>query len=215
MAIEKTVFTGTTSAANAPEVYEFLNANKAGYFDRVEMDETTNDITCYVGETPALKLGFNDSSRLLMVTLDNGTYVGDRRSNDSNYVWAYGIKTSKGLVLYGRATSDKPVVFISKTNTDSLAVVFLFQEKNSSTLYFCAADIVNGDNFFWAFGAYENRPAYKTGVTSLVNIPLSTNVESYTPDVYLTVFGQYNETAGKLTANGKEYYYTGYIALGD
>lgn len=215
MAIEKTVFTRTTSAANAPEVYEFLNANKSGYFDRVEMDETTNDITCYVGETPALKLGFNSNSKLLKVTLDSGTYVSDRRSNDNNYVWSYGVKTSKGLVLYGKVTYDNPVVFISKTNTDSLAVVFLFQEQNSSTLYFGAADIVNGDGFFWAFGGYENRPAYKTGVTSLVNVPLSANVESYTPDVYLAVFSQYKGTVGKLSANGKEYYYNGYIALGD
>ncbi len=69
MAIEKTVFTGRTQAANAPEVYAFLNANKEGYFDSVEMDGATDNITCYVGETPVLTLGFDGTSKNIKITL--------------------------------------------------------------------------------------------------------------------------------------------------
>lgn len=216
MAIEKTVFTGTTPAANAPEVYEFLNANKAGYFDSVVMDETTNNVTCYVGETPALKLGFNDSSKVITITLANGVSVSDLREASNSTVWLYGIKTSKGLALHcsgsSRETRD---ILVSKTDSGSLAIVSILCTSASST-QLRAADIVHGSEFIKAFGAFgSSAPFYTMGVTTLTQIPLSQTAESYAPDVYLTFFGQYLDTRGKLAANGKEYYYTGYIALGD
>ncbi len=46
-------------------------------------------------------------------------------------------------------------------------------------------------------------------------IPLGANIESYTPDVYFTPYTQYFRVVSKLTANGREYFYNGIIALGD
>lgn len=211
MAIEKTVFTGTTQAASAPEVYAFLNANKSGYFDSVVMDETSNNITCYAAETPALELGFDGTEKSIKVTLANDVTSG---SYLSNILWSYGIKTSKGLCLHSN-TSD---VFITKTNGGTLAVLFKAQTTSTaSNMDFVGADIMNGTGGYKAVTDFSatNKVFHTAGVTVFSPVPLSASVESYAPDVYVTAYGQYIGTAGKLAANGKEYYYTGYIALGD
>lgn len=218
MAIEKTVFTGTTQAANAPEVYEFLNANKAGYFDSVVMDETTNNVTCYAGETAALLFGFNgSSSAVVKITLANGESASDTRSAGNSTLWLYGIKTSKGLALRGAGTSEARSIIISKTDSGSLAIIAQICKTSSATTL-AAADILHGAEFISTGGTTLNgstNPISNSGLTTLTQIPLSKTAEIYAPDVYITFFGQYIGTAGKLAANGKEYYYTGYIALGD
>lgn len=211
MAIEKTVFTGTTQAANASEVYAFLNANKSGYFDSVVMDETNNNITCYAAETPALKLGFDGTEKSIKVTLANGVTSG---SYPSNLMWLCGVKTSKGLCLHG-STSD---VFITKTNGGTLAVLFKAQTTSTaSNMDFVGADIMNGTGGYKAVTDFSSttKVFHTAGVTVFSPVPLSASVESYAPNVYVTAYGQYIGTEGKLTANGKEYYYTGYIALAD
>lgn len=208
MAIEKTVFTGTTQASNAPEVYAFLNANKDGYFDSVEMDESTNNITCYVGETPALILGFDGTAKNVKITLANGTIYS---AYPTTNLWKYAVKTSKGLVL----VMDYNSLLITKSSADTTATLFCGQESGStSSLYYKCADIVHSSTMYEFL--YSSSSTIKAaGVTAFAPIPLGTNIESYASDVYLTPYTQYKEITGILTANGREYYYTGYIALGD
>lgn len=208
MAIKKTVFTGTTQAANAPEVYAFLNANKAGYFDSVEMDETSHNITCYVGETPALTLGFDGTSKNIKITLTNGVVYS---AYPVTNLWRYAVKTSKGLVL----VMDYSTVWITESSMGTTAILFCGQESSStSSLYYKCADIVHSTAMYEF--VYSPSDAMKAaGSTAFVPIPLGANIESYTPDVYFTPYTQYREVTSKLTANGREYFYNGIIALGD
>ena len=121
MAIEKTVFSGTTQAALAPEVYAFLNANKDGYFDSVVMDETSHSISCYVDETPALVLGFGAAVPGVKITLANGAYYN---GYTERLIWSYAVKTSKGLALYNPYNT----VYITKTNNGTTAILFHGQD---------------------------------------------------------------------------------------
>jgi hypothetical protein len=208
MAIEKTVFTGTTQAANAPEVYEFLNANKESYFDSIEMDETSHNITCYVGETPALTLGFDGTANNVKITLANGVVYS---SYPTTNLWKYTIKTSKGLVLW----TDYNILFITKSSMDTTAMLFVGQESSSTTSpYYKCADIVHSKVMFEFYYPSDND-IKAAGLTAFVPIPLSVNNESYASDVYFTPYTQYKGISGILVANGREYYYDKHIALGD
>lgn len=214
MAIEKTVFTGTTPAANAPEVYEFLNANKAGYFDSVVMDETTNTVTCYVGETAALAMNFDGVAKSAVMTAANGSSID---SNRKDIIWSFGVVTSKGLALYGTggAGSGSPFdIIISKNNNGNPIIVFKgLTGSATSNQNFYTSDILDG--IVRNLMSFNTGYFHSEGVTALTQLPLSATDDTYAPDVYITFFGQYLDTRGKLAANGKEYYYTGYIALGD
>ena len=208
MAIEKTVFTGRTQAANAPEVYAFLNANKEGYFDSVEMDGSTDNITCYVGETPALTLGFDGTSKNIKITLANGVVYS---AYPTTNLWQYAIKTSKGLVLVMNLSS----LFITKSSTDTTSILFCGQGSSStSSLYYECADIVHSTAMYEFAGSVSSFTR-AAGSTTFVPIPLGANIESYTSDVYSTPYTQYFGVVSKLTANGREYFYNGIIALGD
>lgn len=208
MAIEKTVFTGTTQAANAPEVYAFLNANKAGYFDSVEWDGSTDDINCYVGKTPALTLGFDGTAKNIKITLANGVVYS---AYPTINLWRYAVKTSKGLVL----VMDYNSLFITKSSTDTTAMFFCGQESSSTlSLYYKCADIVHSAAMY-EFVHSPSDAMKAAGSTAFVPIPLGANIESYAPDVYFTPYTQYREVTSKLTANGREYFYNGIIALGD
>ena len=207
MAIEKTAFTGTTQAANALEVYAFLNTNGGEYFDDVVLDETTNKrITCYVGETTALVLNFDGTNKSVIIKAANNSALS---SNSASLVWGHGIKTSKGLALHVSGFD----VIISKNNNGNPIIVYHGNAGSSSAItQICTSDILDG----YARSLISNTSGvfYSTGVTTFTQLPLSATDETYTPDVYLAGFSQYLGTVGKLMANGKEYYYTGYIALG-
>lgn len=208
MAIEKTVFTGTTQAANAPEVYAFLNANKEGYFDSVEMDESTNNITCYVGETLALTLGFDGTTKNIKITLANGTVYS---AHPTTNLWKYAVKTSKGLVL----VMDYSTLFIAKSSADTTAILFCGQESSSTiNMFYKCTDIVHSTAMY-EFLYSPSSTIKAAGLTAFVPIPLGADIESYTPDVYITLYTQYRGVTSKLTANGREYFYNGVIALGD
>ena len=208
MSIEKTVFTGTTQAANAPEVYAFLNANKEGYFDSVEMDETSHNITCYVGETPALTLGFDGTAKNIKITLTNGVVYS---AYPTINLWRYAVKTSKGLFLI----MDYNSLFIAKSSADTTAILFRGQESNSTiNMFYKCADIVHSTAMY-EFLYSSSNTIKAAGLTAFVPIPLGADIESYTPDVYITPYTQYKDVTSKLTANGREYFYNGIIALGD
>ncbi len=216
MAIEKTVFTGTTQTANAPEVYAFLNANKSGYFDSVTMDETTGNVICTLNGVNVLTLGFDGSTKSIVVRLLNGTASS---AYDTSVIWKYGIKTSNGLCIY--RGSALPSVFITKTNEDTLAIVYRAKTATSTVGSddFLAFDIEHGTSAFEIHNSisstFPTAAAWSTGLTAFVPYPLSESYESYAPNLFITPFTQYKGIVSKLTANGKEYFYNGYIALAD
>ena len=106
-------------------------------------------------------------------------------------------------------------LFITKSSMDTTAILFVGQESSStSNLYYKCADIVHSTAMYeFMYSVSSSMKA--AGSTAFVPIPLGANIESYTPDVYFTPYTQYQGVVSKLTANGREYFYNGIIALGD
>lgn len=215
MAIAKTVFTGATYAANAAEVYAFLNANKSGYFNSVTKDSETNLITCTANGVDCLKLGFDSNTRSIIITAANST----TKSNWINDVrWEYAYATSKGLWLYSRHTvsgTDLGMtysVFITKTDTDKIALVSIFGGQYIGNMDFVVADVMT-DNVFTVFSGGINVIFFDSGLTTLTQIPLTQNGTSYAPYLYITQFAQYRDVPSVLTVGTSQYVYDGRIAL--
>ena len=217
MAITKTVFTATTQAANAAEVYAFLNANKSGWFDSVTQDESGN-IICTVGGVDCLKLGFDGSTKNVKITAANGTYKQDYYANIK---WQYAYVTSKGLWLYSNAvfsgTAWQVSVFITNTDSGDTAIVAIITT-GSSSMGLVTADVLNDsvNMIYNSSGIYSTGIAkiiFTSGVTTLTQIPLTTGGTSYTPYLYFTQFSQYPFTPSVLTVGTTQYAYDGRIAL--
>lgn len=222
MAITKTVFTATTQAANAAEVYAFLNANKSGYFDSVTQDESGN-ITCTVGDVDCLELSFSfdGSTKSIKISAANGT---SSQGSFANIKWEYAYATSKGLWLYSYAifggNASYPIsIFITNTDSGDTAIVAICDGSNTAEMAFITADVLNGSvvRRYNGSGLYPtgsgSKIIFQSGVTTLTQIPLTTGGTSYTPDLFFTQFSQYPFTPSILTVGTTQYAYDGRIAL--
>lgn len=222
MAITKTVFTATTQAGNAAEVYAFLNANKSGYFDSVTQDESGN-IICTVGGVDCLKLSFDGSTKSIKISAANGT---SRQGYFANIKWEYAYATSKGLWLYSyalfsaNAKASYPIsIFITNTDSGDTAIVAICDGSNTAEMAFITADVLNGSvvRRHNGSGLYPtgsgSKIIYPSGVTTLTPIVLTESGTSYTPDLFFTLFTQYPFTPSILTVGTTQYAYDGRIAL--
>lgn len=220
MAITKTVFTATTQAANAAEVYAFLNANKSGCFDSVTQDESGN-ITCTVGDVDCLKLGFDGTTKSVKISAANGT---SRQGYFANIKWEYAYATSKGLWLYSyalfSATAQYPIsIFITNTDSGDTAIVAICDGSSTAEMAFITTDVLNGGvvRRYYGGGTYSSgsgsKIIYPSGVTTLTPIVLTESGTSYTPDLFFTLFTQYRFTPSVLLIGGTRYVYDGRIAL--
>lgn len=218
MAIAKTIFTGTTLAEQAAEVYAFLNANKSGYFDSVTQDESGN-ISCMVGETVALKLGFDGTTKNIIITLANGETVS---TYNATTAWGYAYKTDRGLYLHDVHNENQyPFsVYIAKTDTDSTAIV-AYMSINSSTnqrALYCA-DITGGNAIYVPYSinvlyqSIYSAIAATAGSTTLTPLPLTSNTASYAPDLCMMFFSQYPYTPAVITIGTTQYVSNGFLAL--
>ena len=107
-------------------------------------------------------------------------------------------------------------LFITKSSMDTTAILFVGQESSSTTgSYYKCADIVHSAAMFEFIRYSSNYTLKQAGMTVFAPVVLGPTIESYTPDVYFTPYTQYQEIVSKLTANGREYFYNGIIALGD
>lgn len=100
MAIEKTMFTGQTLAAQKSELLAYLQENAADYFDTIEADASGN-ISCYVGETVALLIGM-DGTTARKVTLANDNAVqcvSGSYTNPNAALWQYAKKPDRKSVV--------------------------------------------------------------------------------------------------------------------
>lgn len=205
MAIEKTIFTTTSQAANAPEVLEWLTANSAEYFDTVSADESGN-ITCTISGKTALVLGFDGTTKSITVYLDNGVSIEDFLTTE---VCSYGVKTSYGLYLKGTTYR----IFVTKSNNGGVGFVLYNRTTSASVVKYYVGDFYASKSI-WAASANGEAVMSQAGdLTTISSIVCPGG--TYLPNLFTTPFSEYLGTECILEKNNERYWYNGYIALKD
>lgn len=202
MAIEKTVFSGQNKETRGAEIVTWLTANGSEFFDSVEQSSDYNYVKCYKGDKLALEICIYGSTSKTTVYAANGT-SSDAAMN--GLYWDYGIKTSKGLLIYFNYTSSPGCVAIVKTNEGG---TFIARRYNG----WCAADFDNSASI----DNYDNSGLHtwtnSSDLTVLAPI-VASHADTYADGLYLQLFAQYPNTDSILTVNGKRYYSDGVFAL--
>ena len=120
MAIEKTIFAETDFTANLGEVYTWLQANASGLFDSITFNES-DLITCTVGGTKAVEIGYNSSYSHIYINLyTKNNIVYSTVNNKENMVATHAYKTSKGIAI-------QLSIPTAPTNWNGTAWLFVFQ----------------------------------------------------------------------------------------
>ncbi len=202
MAIEKTVFSGLTVSTRGAEIVAWLTANGSEFFDSVEQTSGPNSIKCYKGDKLALLISLGSGSDKTKVYAANGA-VSEATMNSSQD-WDYGIKTSKGLLIYYNGQTHKGCVAIVKTNEGGTFIARRHQG-------WCAADFDNSAAIesYVATGTPWDLQSDKTVLAPIV----ASHANTYADGLYLQLFAQYPNTDSILTVNGKRYYSDGVFAL--
>lgn len=215
MAITKTIFTGTTAAANGAEVLAFLQANAADYFDTIT-SPSNGMIKCLVGTTEALVLGTGSDQINGQIKLANGAY---KTIIFIDSVFVRGYATSNGLLLIQQTVSYGTVsLFITKNSQGNACVVSMLKENERKPYKYVSADIVNGaaitqwssTNTMSEACDVLSKSAAATGLC-----PFVFDSGDYTPGLFVATFSQYVGTECEFSLNGVEYVTDGAIALKD
>lgn len=226
MAIEKTVFNYSTQGANADTVYAFLHDEAIDYFDSVTQDSSTKTISCTVDGVNVLSLGFNGTVKSVTVTASNGTYT---QSTDSNRIWEYACKTSKGIMLLSNRMTYTGLayvtsVFITKDDSGNTAIAAIFctdtndvtsRSLVTTTTKTQANRFTMFTNAKWLSYRYaQTDPWYwATAVTAMVPLPLTNTTTDYAPDLFFPVFSQFPYTPAVLTIGSTKYVSDGRLLL--
>lgn len=201
MAIEKTVFSGLTVGARGAEIVAWLTANGSEFFDSVKQESSPNRVECYKGDKLALLISLGSSSDKTKVYAANGA-VSEAAMN--GLYWDYGIKTSKGLLIYFNYTSSPGCVAVVKTNEGGTFIARRYSG-------WCAADFDNSAAIesYVATGTPWNLRSDMTVLAPIV----ASHANTYADGLYLQLFAQYPNTDSTLTVDGKKYYSDGVFAL--
>lgn len=201
MAIEKTVFSGLTVTERGAEIVAWLTANGSEFFDSVEQTGGPSVVRCYKGDKLALLISLGSGSDKTKVYAANGA-VSEAAMN--GLYWDYGIKTSKGLLIYFGHTQQPGCVAVVKTNDGGTFIARRWQG-------WCAADFDNSAAIesYVATGTPWNHQSDMTVLAPIV----SSHANTYANGLYLQLFAQYPNTDSTLTVNGKQYYSDGVFAL--
>ena len=211
MAIEKTIFTGTSQDTNRPEVYAWLAANAAEYFDEITHDESAKTITCKIGGQTAILLTFDSgTSSVITLYLKNGTLKKNYKKNE----WfEFAVKTSKGIYL--KMKSSLVDLFVTRDNNGSVAFAALLTDTNTSSVIPLCASFESSASFWNEFplmSSLSSATCVKgSSLTALVNMPCWGGV--YLPDLYFVPFTENVGLNGRITSGGEVYYYDGIFAL--
>lgn len=197
--IETTNFTAMTKSENAIEVENWLNANKEGYFNTIDNTDDVLTITTIDNGSIVIK----PYETTWSFTLKNGTNQ-EIQQNYGNQL-RKGIKTSKGLVL---VTNSNGVIFIVKTNEDTIGTVFIrsYEDNTLSDYYF--ADFSNSTTFKHDA---SNLKKVRMNMTSLASVPLGDS-GTYAIGLYYVPFYQYTNT-GIISYNGISYWYNSWFTI--
>lgn len=201
MAIEKTVFSGQSRETRGAEIVSWLTANGTEFFDSVEQSSDYNFVRCYKGDKLALEICIAGGTNKTTVYAANGTSSG---APMNGLYWDYGIKTSKGLLIYFNYTSNPGCVAVVKTNEGGTFIARRYAG-------WCAADFDNSAAIesYVATGTPWNHQSDKTVLAPIV----ASHADTYADGLYLQLFAQYPNTDSILTVDGKKYYSDGVFAL--
>lgn len=221
MAIEKTMFTGQTLAAQAPELLTYLQENAADYFDTIEADASGN-ITCYVGETAALVIGM-DGTTARKVTLANGNAVQNSSGSYTNpnaALWLYAKKAANGVLLVSAALTGsygKVIYFITKNENGETCIAGAVTDgdrsSNPRTYFF--ADIKNDTTIFKPVSNVADFSTLSRSMTSTSLTPAIFNGGHHAPKLFIATFNQFALTECDININGKSYASDGVCVLSD
>lgn len=221
MAIEKTMFTGQTLAAQATELLTYLQANASDYFDTIEADANGN-VKCYVGETAALVIGM-DGTTARKVTLANGNAVQNSSGSYTNpnaALWLYAKKTANGVLLVSAPLTSfygKVVFFITKNeNGDTCiagAVTDGDRSSNPRTYFF--ADIKNDTTIFKPVSNVADFSTLSRSMTATALTPVVFNGGHNAPKLFIATFNQFALIECDVNINGKSYASDGVCVLSD
>ena len=219
MAIVKTIFTGPTLAAQAPQLLAFMQANAADYFDTIEAD-TYGNVKCYVGETLAFQIGM-DSTTVRKVTLANGVSIQSNASDAYRQLLAYGKKAANGILLVFQGASTamgNMTFFITKNELGDTCIFGDMKGVNSSatTTYFCA-DIKNDTDFLKLLdNAQKSALATLSRAASATSLaPIVFNSGHYAPKAYIATFNQFALIDCDVSLQGRSYASDGVCVLSD
>lgn len=224
MAIEKTVFNYLTQGANADTVFAFLHDEASDYFDSVTQD-SNKTIFCTIDEVNVLVLGFNGSVKSVTVTALNGSYT---QSNDSNRIWEYACKTSKGIMLLSNRITNSGTayvtsVFITKDDSGNTAIAAIINtnSNNYSDRSLIVTTKTQANRFTMITNAkwlsYRDAEQqlwyWSTAITAIVPLPLTNTTADYAPDLFFPVFSQFPYTPAVLTIGSTKYVSDGRLLL--
>ena len=228
MAIVKTIFTAQTLAAQAAELLAYLQANADEYFDTISADGDGN-ISCYVGETLALKIGM-DGTTTRQVTLANGqniSLIADSSTTTltRSILFSYAKKTANGVMLVTNNTKclgadTGPTVFIITQNElGDTCICGRIQNSTTSNKYISAfcADIKNDATIF--------KPLTESNLAGLSALSKESPVTAtaaiifsgghYAPKAFFNTFSQFALTQCDININGKSYASDGVMMISD
>jgi hypothetical protein len=202
MAIEKTVFTGTTGDAMASEIAAWLTANASEFFDRIEIDSDTH-VYCYIDGVRAVHIN-TDTTGTSYISAKNDKYT-ELAANGTN--WLYGVKTSKGIAVYNASGDYRYCIMATKSNEGTVSLAM-----TGTNIYACADFDKSSDLVDFKTPTRVDNTFVKSGMTVLAPI-VNANALTYADGLYLQVFSQYPNVDGIFTINGKQYYTDGVLAL--
>lgn len=228
MAINKTVFTGTTIADQRPQLLAWLTANTGEYFDSVAINANNTYIECKIGDKLAFQLGVGGSDMMssqFVAHLANGGECGD---STRPTLYSYGVKTSSGLYLQA---SDGADVFFTKSNQGSVAFVELHSFQSTYLCYayafgdFAASTGFQNTNvvgcgrntsgvYYISSGTIAaQKKLYVNSADMTALVPVCFPGGTYAPSLFMTPFSQYRGTEGIYVIDGVKYWYNGAFAL--
>lgn len=203
MSIIKTTFISITQADNSIEVLTWLQNNATAYFDTIEADENGN-ISCKIGETAELLLGFDSTTRTKLTIANGNSYEFANTST----VFRTAIRTTKGLYLTNAGGSDSELnIFISKSDVGTTCFVV----NGINTAYdraFPSADFVHSTDIYSPY--INTNEADNTSLTHAVF-----KGGFYAPDLYFSTFSQFSNVACTFSIDGKKYVTDGIIVLAE
>lgn len=207
MALQKYLVHGSTMAQRAVEILDWLQTNATDYFDTISADADGN-ITCYVGDIPALFLPY-DSAKKLKVTIANDDSFQDYYAGEVVFSTIY--YSEYGIML----KSANWTIAISKNNIGHTVIVFPSQSGSANTtIGYRFADIVDGVAITTTFGEssdYKETISKTTPMTAI--IPTVFDSGYYCENLVLTIYSEYPGISGILSIGDTQFGYDGAIAL--